>query len=118
MYFVTESTWNQTVIFLGFVFAGMVLGLVFAFLSGIKVNVKKKFFKIVQDVVFCLIFFIVVGMTLYMLNDGKIELYMAIGIIIGFLCSLYLFEKPLKNTINKANKLIYLIKERLIIHKK
>lgn len=118
MYFTSDSTWNQTQIFFGLIFAGMVLGVIYTFFYAKKPNENKKIMPIVLDVVFCIISFFIVGIALYVLDNGKIQLYMWVGVIVGFLCSLYLFSRPVKITINKVNKLIYFVNERLIKHKK
>lgn len=113
MYFTTDSTWNQTIIFFSLVFVGMVLGLVFAFISGEKQNIKKKIWKNVHDIAFCIIMFFSVGIALYMVDSGKIKIYMVLAILVGFFVSKMLFEKTVKTAINKVNRLINLINVRL-----
>lgn len=113
MYFTTDSTWNQSVIFISMLFAGMVLGLIFSFINGEKQYIKKKIWKNVHDAAFCIIMFFVVGTALYVVDNVKIDTYMVLALLAGFFASRMLFEKTVRNAINKANTLINLIKIRL-----
>ncbi len=113
MYFTTDSTWNQTAVFFSLLFVGMVLGIIYAFIYSQKQYIKKKFWKNVHDIIFCIITFFIVGAALYIVDDGKIQMYMVPSILAGFFVSRLLFERTVKNAINKLNKLINFIKVRL-----
>lgn len=118
MYFATETTWNQITVFFGSLFSGMVLGIIYAVISAEKQYIKKKFFKIVQDIVFSAIVFFVFGGTLYILNNGKIELYIVLANVVGFLLSKKLFGKIINDAIKSIYRLINFINVRLIKLKK
>ena len=118
MYFATETTWNQITIFFGSLFSGMVLGIIYAVISAEKQYIKKKVFKIVHDVIFSVIVFFVFGGTLYILNNGKIELYIVLTNIVGFALSRKLFGKTINDAIKSINRLINFVNVRLIKLKK
>ena len=118
MYFVTDTTWTQSYIFISLLFVGTVMGSVYVFIDGIKQHVKKKIWKNVHDVIFCLILFFTVSTALYVVGTGKIHLYMVVALIMGFFISKSVFDNLVKTSINKVIQLIKSIKVRLNKFKK
>ena len=62
--------------------------------------------------------FCITGAALYIVNYGKIKIYMVLSLGMGFFVSRFLFEAYIKNAINKAARLIKSLKRRLINKRK
>lgn len=92
MIFTTEGTWTQTVVFAVTVNSGLVLGFLYCFFDGVKKHCKKRAWKNVWDIFFSLLFGVVLFLTLYIVNDGKINIYTVVGFLLGIAISVYSFK--------------------------
>lgn len=113
MYNATDSTWTQGPVFVGVLFAGVVLGLLYTVIIAEKQYLKKKLWKNLYDIFFCVTMFCVTWGALYVLSNGKISLYMVLGLALGFYMGIKLFDNMVKTAINKLVSVIKFIKVRL-----
>lgn len=80
----THSIISESFIFLSMILCGMMSGVLYAFLRGLRRVVKKKFFALLSDVVFATATLAMLFFALEKTCGGNIRFYQIAGFIAGF----------------------------------
>ncbi len=78
-----ESTLQQIPIFLGALYGGMVIGLVFTFFRPLHALFSGRIAHGLLDGLFYALAGIIAALTLYRIDGGRLRLYTAAGILLG-----------------------------------
>lgn len=96
-----NNTDGQFYAFLVFCAIGIVLSAIF-YATRLLVNSKSKHYstlKILADIIFIVVMYIVVLLSLYYFNNAHLEFYVGIAIIVGFCVGHFMFVSPLDKLI-------------------
>lgn len=102
-----NNTDGQLKIFLAFIAVGIILS-VFYYASRFIANKSSKHYtilKLIADIIFIVILYVVVIASLYYFNNAHIEPFVGLAIIIGYISGFYLLITPLDNLLkSRYNK--------------
>lgn len=97
---------RQAPLFAVFICLGVVLGAVYDIFYLFRLN-RKGFLIHISDIIFCLIFFILTALTVFLFNSGKLEIYFFFGIFLGFCAERTSLGKFIKISIDFFAKILY-----------
>lgn len=109
----SDSTWNQTIIFAMTVNSGFIIAVIFSLQKNIKdLFAGKKFVGVVLDVLFLIFCLWICLYTMFVVNNGVFSLFSIVGFLLGFAIGYYSFgylvnkifeisSKKIKKLLNK-----------------
>ena len=111
------ETLKQSFVFLGGLYFGLIIGIVYEILNYIFKFSQKKFFVFLKDIIFSILFTFLFIFCLQKVNYGEFRIFILLSYFVGFLLERLSLGYLVDFLINKLYNLLKLIGNKLLKNK-